>query len=42
MGCEKENKESAELFWKMWIEALLKFIGETKLGPTGIILDKKS
>ena len=41
MDCESENKESAELFWKMWIEALKEFNGEIKFDPIGIILDEK-
>ena len=42
MDCESENKESAELFWKIWIEALQEFNSEIKFNPTGIILDEKS
>ena len=42
MDRESENKESAELFWKMWIEALKEFNGEIKFDPIGIILDKKT
>ena len=42
MDCESENKETAELFWKMWIEALKEFNGEIKFDPIGIILDEKT
>ena len=42
MDCESENKESAEFFWKIWIEALQEFNGEIKFNPIGITLDKKS
>ena len=42
MDCESENKESTELFWKIWIEALQEFNGEMKFSPIGIILDEKS
>ena len=42
MNCENENKESAEFFWKIWIEALQEFNGKIKFNPIGIILDEKS
>ena len=42
MNCENENKESAEFFWKIWIEALQELNGKIKFNPIGIILDEKS
>ena len=42
MDCESKNKESAELFWKVWIEALKEFNGKIKFDPVGIILDEKT
>ena len=40
--CERENSESAELFWKCWNDVLNEDGDAHAFNPTGIILDERS
>ena len=39
--CDRENSESAELFWKCWNDALNEDGDAHAFNPTGIILDER-